>query len=100
METTKLNGCWDHRKDVAGKQRRPRRRLSFVSNMLQFDRTQSEVNREPMAPEMLSGAETVQLLVSFIRRQFSVILFVTILTTALGVIYLSRRDQASLLRLS
>jgi succinoglycan biosynthesis transport protein ExoP len=56
--------------------------------MLQFDRAQSEVKREPMAPEMLSGAEAVQLLVSFIRRQFAVIAFVTLLTTALGVIYL------------
>ena len=59
--------------------------------MLQFDKTQSEVKREPMAPEMLSGAEAVQLVVSFVRRQFAVILFVTLLTTALGVIYLYHR---------
>ena len=56
--------------------------------MLQINKTQSEVSREPLAPEMLSSAENLHLLVGFIRRQFFVILFVTILTTALGAVYL------------
>lgn len=56
--------------------------------MLQINKTQSETSREPSAPETLSSAENLHLLVSFIRRQFSVILLVTVLTTALGVVYL------------
>ena len=37
---------------------------------------------------MLSGAETLQVFVGFIRRQISVIVFVVLLAIALGVIYL------------
>ena len=62
--------------------------MVFCINMLQLNKAQSEINREPMAPEMLSGAEALQLFVSFIRRQFSIILFVTLLAATLGVIYL------------
>ena len=40
-----------------------------------------------MALETLSGAETLQTFLGFVRRQFSVILFVTLLALALGVIY-------------
>ena len=62
--------------------------IEFESNMLQFNRPKSELKREPLAAEMLSGAETLQssrkLCPSAIRRH----LFVTLLTTALGVIYL------------
>lgn len=56
--------------------------------MLEFNKQRPELTREPLAAETLSGAETLQLFVSFVRRQFSVLLFVTLLTTALGVIYL------------
>jgi succinoglycan biosynthesis transport protein ExoP len=62
--------------------------MVFCINMLQLNKTQYEINREPMAPEMLSGADTLQLFVSFIRRQFSIILFVTLLAATLSVIYL------------
>jgi succinoglycan biosynthesis transport protein ExoP len=55
--------------------------------MLQTNNAQSEINREPAAPEMLSGAESLRAVVSFVRRQFSVIIFVTLLMLALGVIY-------------
>ncbi len=42
-----------------------------------------------MALETQSGAETLQSFLSFGRRQFAVILFVTLLTLALGVIYVA-----------
>jgi polysaccharide biosynthesis transport protein len=57
------------------------------TSMLQTNKAQSEINREPVAPEFVSGAETLQFFVSFIRRQFPVIVFVTLLMIALGVIY-------------
>jgi succinoglycan biosynthesis transport protein ExoP len=60
----------------------------FGINMLQFNKAQSEVNREPMAPEMLSAVDYLQVLVGFVRRQFPVIVFATFLATALGVTYL------------
>ena len=56
--------------------------------MLQSNKIQSEISREPAAPEMLSAAETFQHIVSFVRRQFPGIVFVTLLSIALGVIYL------------
>ena len=59
----------------------------MVNQMLQPNKTQSEINREPAAPEMLSGAEPLQFFVGFVRRQFSVIVFVTLLMIALGMIY-------------
>ncbi len=57
--------------------------------MLQFNKAQSAINREPAAPETISGAETVQLFVGFIRRHLPVIAFVMLLATALSVIYLN-----------
>jgi succinoglycan biosynthesis transport protein ExoP len=56
-------------------------------DMLQSNKTRSDVDREPAAPEMLSGAESLQAFVSFVRRQFPVIVFITFLTIALGLIY-------------
>jgi polysaccharide biosynthesis transport protein len=57
--------------------------------MLQVSKVQSETGREQAAPDViLSRAEALQLFVSFFRRQSSIILFVTFLTMALGVIYL------------
>ena len=56
--------------------------------MLQTNNPQSEINREPAAPEIVSGAESLRSFVGFVRRQFPVIAFVTLLTIALGVIYL------------
>lgn len=56
--------------------------------MLQFNKLRPELAHEPLAPEMLSGADALQLFTSFIRRQFSVILFLALLATAFGVIYL------------
>jgi succinoglycan biosynthesis transport protein ExoP len=56
--------------------------------MLQTQKTQSQFNGEPAAPEMLSAAESLQYILSFVRQQFHVIVFVTLLTSALGVIYL------------
>jgi succinoglycan biosynthesis transport protein ExoP len=40
-----------------------------------------------MALQTLSGAEALQTFLGFVRRQFAVILFVTLLALALGVIY-------------
>ncbi len=57
--------------------------------MLQSNKTQSDINREPAAPEVVSGAESFQSFVSFVRRQFPVIVFVTLLAIALGVIYVT-----------
>jgi succinoglycan biosynthesis transport protein ExoP len=57
------------------------------TNMLQSNKTQSEISREPASP-ILSGAESWEKLVGFVRRQISVIVFVMLLTTAIGVIYL------------
>ena len=54
----------------------------------QLSNVQSDITREPLAPETMSGAEALEHLISFIRRQFYVISFVVVLTTALGVIYL------------
>jgi polysaccharide biosynthesis transport protein len=56
--------------------------------MLQSNKVQSEIRRDQAAPEILSGAEALQFLIWFLRRQFSIILFVTLLAAALGVIYL------------
>jgi succinoglycan biosynthesis transport protein ExoP len=56
--------------------------------MLQSNKAQSDINREPPAPEVVSGAETLRFFVSFVRRQFSVIAFVMLLAIALSVIYL------------
>ena len=56
--------------------------------MLQNNKTQSDINREPPAPEIVSGEETLRFLVSFVRRQFPVIAFLTLLVIALAVIYL------------
>src|SRR5665647_887056 len=62
--------------------------MVFGTSMLQKNITQSEINREPAAPEIESGAETLQFFVSFVRRQFPVIAFLTLLVIALAVIYL------------
>ena len=55
--------------------------------MLQSNETPFDINRAPAAPEIPSGSETLQALVSFVRRQFPVIVFVTLLAIALGVMY-------------
>jgi succinoglycan biosynthesis transport protein ExoP len=62
--------------------------MVFCINMLQLNKAQSEINREPTAPEILSGPEALQAFVSFLRRQSPIIVFGTLLVTALGVIYL------------
>jgi polysaccharide biosynthesis transport protein len=56
--------------------------------MLQINKSQSDINHVPMAPEMPSGAESLKVFVGFVRRQFPVIVFVTLLATALGMTYL------------
>ena len=57
--------------------------------MLQTNNMQADVDREPTAIiETQSGTETLRSFLGFVRRQFSVILFVTILALALGVIYI------------
>lgn len=55
--------------------------------MLQTNQAQSEINREPAEPESISPAETLESFVSFVHRQFPVIVIVALLTIALGVIY-------------
>ena len=62
--------------------------MVFGTSMLQNIKAQSDINREPAEPEIVSGAETLQFFVSFVRRQFPVIAFLTLLAIALGVIYL------------
>lgn len=57
--------------------------------MLQSNKVQSEIRSDQAAPEILSGVEALQFLISLLRRQFSVILFVMLLATMLGVIYLT-----------
>ena len=56
--------------------------------MLQTNNSQSEINREPPAFEIVSGAESLRSFVGFFRRQFSVIIFVTLLAIVLGTIYM------------
>jgi polysaccharide biosynthesis transport protein len=56
--------------------------------MLQFSKEQSETSRELAGSDSITAAEALQSIVSFFRRQSSVFLFATFLTTALGVIYL------------
>jgi len=62
--------------------------MMLETGMLQNNRTPSDINREPAASEIISGAEALTSFVSFVRRQFPVIAFVTLLAMALGVIYL------------
>jgi polysaccharide biosynthesis transport protein len=57
--------------------------------MLQANKVQSDTNSEPMTLETSSGHATLQSFLSFVRRQFAVILFVTLLALALGVIYVA-----------
>ncbi len=56
--------------------------------MLQYSKTQAN-NGQGVASDALSGAEALHLLVSFFRRQFPIILVVTFLSTALGLIYIT-----------
>ena len=56
--------------------------------MLQFSKEQAETSRERAASDSITAAESLQSIVNFFRRQSSVFLFATFLTTALGVIYL------------
>jgi succinoglycan biosynthesis transport protein ExoP len=56
--------------------------------MLQSSKIESEIDRERTAPEVPSGAESLQELTRFVSRQLPVILFVAFLSIALGVIYL------------
>ena len=57
--------------------------------MLQSSKTQSETSREPAGPEVVSGAEVLQSFVSFVRCQFSIIIFSVLLMTVLGIIYVT-----------
>jgi succinoglycan biosynthesis transport protein ExoP len=65
-----------------------RERMAFGNNMLQLNKAQRAIDREPAEPEIVSGAETLQSFVSFVRRQFPVIAFLTLLAIVLGTIYL------------
>lgn len=56
--------------------------------MLQTSKVRPDISSEPMALQPLSGAESLQAFFGFVRRQFAVVLFVTLLALALGVIYL------------
>jgi polysaccharide biosynthesis transport protein len=56
--------------------------------MLQDNKLRTEISREPTAPAGLSGADTLQVFLGFVRRQYPVIAFVTVLTIALAVIYI------------
>src|SRR5689334_17730503 len=56
--------------------------------MLQANKVRTEVEDEPVAFEQPSGAEILHSFLGFVRRQFAVILFVTLLTLALAAIYL------------
>jgi succinoglycan biosynthesis transport protein ExoP len=53
--------------------------------MLQSNNTQSEISTKPAA----SAAEAFESFTSFARRQYPVIVFVTVLAIALGIIYLT-----------
>ena len=54
--------------------------------MLQFDKAQSPAVSEPEVPEIISPGETLRLWVGFIRRQLPIIIIVTILALALGIV--------------
>jgi succinoglycan biosynthesis transport protein ExoP len=57
-------------------------------NMLQFNKTHSAVeDYRRLPPEETSTAELLEHLLNVVRRQFLVILFVGVLTVALGLIY-------------
>ena len=53
-----------------------------------LNKVQSKTTGDPTPPDTLSGGEVLHVFVSFWRRQSSVILFATFLTTVLGAIYL------------
>src|SRR5689334_14467070 len=55
--------------------------------MLQASKIQADVDQPTAMLQTLSGTETRRPLLRLIRRQFTVILFVTLLTLALGVSY-------------
>ena len=55
--------------------------------MLQTSKTQTPFTRDPVGQEMPSAAETLRNFASFVRRQIPVIVFVTILALALGLVY-------------
>ena len=57
------------------------------TGMLQRNKTQSDVNRQPTTPEIQSGAESLRAFKGFVRRQFPVIVFVTVLSITLALIY-------------
>jgi succinoglycan biosynthesis transport protein ExoP len=61
--------------------------MMLATSMLHNNKIQSEISREPRAPEILSAAATLQDLAGLVRRQFPVILFVTLLAMALTLIY-------------
>ena len=70
--------------------------------MLQSNKAQSEIRREPLAHDLLLGADNFQAFVSFVRRQLPAIMFVTICALILGGIYIltarpSYTGQAQLL---
>jgi polysaccharide biosynthesis transport protein len=55
--------------------------------MLQNNKTRSDA-RKLAAPSIVSGADSLQFFVSFVRRQFPVIAFVAVLTILLGIVYI------------
>jgi succinoglycan biosynthesis transport protein ExoP len=64
------------------------RLMAFGNNMLQLNKTQPALGRAPVEQEIVSGAATLQFFISFVRRQFPVIAFMTLLAIVLGAIYL------------
>lgn len=56
--------------------------------MLQTTKPPLSALRREAPPGMISGADVFELLIGFMRRQLPIILFVTVLITALGVIHL------------
>lgn len=56
--------------------------------MLQIDKSPSVVDRSVAAPEFVSPAELYARSIAFARRQFPVIVFVLLLTAALGAVYI------------
>ena len=62
--------------------------MGYGTGMLQLNKAQSTTGREPAEHEIVSGAESLQSFVGFVRRQFPAIAFMTFLAIALGAIYL------------
>jgi succinoglycan biosynthesis transport protein ExoP len=61
--------------------------MVYGAGMLQRSKTQSGISRPSIGPQEQSEGDSLQAFTSFVRRQFPVIVFVTILAMSLGVIY-------------